>query len=214
MQSVKVIQRDRVVRRPSVPHSSEQGLLLSSLHRVLDITAVEALTLGEFRQEEGSVLQRKVDLLFHQEARKELDPGVPVRRCHGHPLLEAIENLWINLVGIARCTKEKDVAVAVPRPLALLGQLSNDLVTESIGGVRHISIRSDHVQAVDKYDRRRAGACALEEELHSVAALAGKIRFEVRESGCEEREPALVGECLRKLPLDAPIGTGQEQVIR
>ncbi len=78
------------------------------------------------------------------------------------------------------------MAVAVLRPLAFLGQLSDDLVTESIGGVRHISIRSDHIQAVEKYDRRRVGACALEEELHSVAALAGIIRFEVRESRCEE----------------------------
>jgi hypothetical protein len=38
----EVVQRDRVVLRPSVPHSSEQGLLLSSLHGVLDVTAVEA----------------------------------------------------------------------------------------------------------------------------------------------------------------------------
>src|SRR5260370_6056707 len=124
MQRLEVIQRDRVVLRPSVPHSSEQGLLLSSLYRVLDVTAIEALTLGEFRQEDGSVIQRKVDLLFHQETRKQLDPDVPVRKCHPHPLLEATENLWIELVRVVRCTKEKDVAVPVIPSLTFLSPLS------------------------------------------------------------------------------------------
>src|SRR5260370_33911043 len=168
MQSVKVIQRDRVVRRPSVPHSSEQGLLLSSLHRVLDVTAIEALTFGEFRQEDGSVIQRKVDLLFHQEARKELDPGVPVRKCHRHPLLEATENLWIDVVRVVRCTKEKDVTVAVLRSLTFLSQLSDDLVAESVGRVSHISTGSDHVQAIEKYDCSGAATGLLGYERHAV----------------------------------------------
>jgi len=85
------------------------------------------------------------------------------------------------------------------------GRLTDDLVAESIGGVRHISIRGDHVQAIEKYDRWGAGACALEEELHSVAALAGIIGFEVRASRCEEREAALAGERLSKLSLDPAI---------
>src|ERR1700733_516871 len=104
--------------RSSIPHSSQQRPLLSSLHRVLDVTAVEAFALSELRQEGGSIIQREVDLLICQQAGKELVAGDPVRKCHCHPLLEATENLWIDLIGIARCTKEKDVTVAVLRSLS------------------------------------------------------------------------------------------------
>src|SRR5580692_8943525 len=80
-----------------VLHSSQLSTapLLSSLHRVLDVTAVEAFALSELRQEDGSIIQREVDLLICQQAGKELDAGVSVRKCHRHPLLEATENLWI-----------------------------------------------------------------------------------------------------------------------
>ena len=205
MQRLEVIQRDRVVLRPPVPHSSEQGLLLSRLHSVLDVTAIETLPLGEFRQEDGSIIEGEVDLLIRQQAGKELDAGVSVRKCDRHRLLEAIESLWIDLVRVARRAKEKNVAVAVLRSLTFLGQLSDDLIAESIGGVGHISTRSDHIQAIEKYDRRGVGAGPLEKEFHAVATLTGIIGFEVGESRREEREAALAGERLSKLSLDPAI---------
>ena len=79
--------------RPTIPDRSEQSPLLGSVYRVFDVTAVKALPLGEFREEKGSVTQREVDLLVRQQPGKELDSGVPVWECHGHPLLEAVQNL-------------------------------------------------------------------------------------------------------------------------
>src|ERR1700730_15597695 len=105
------------------------------------------------------------------------------------------------------------MAITVLRSLALLGQLPDDFIAESIGCVGHVSTRSDHVQAIEKYDCWRAGARALEKELYAIAALAGVVRFEVRESGCEKREAALVGEGLRKLSLDPTIGTSHQQAV-
>src|SRR6202051_2821486 len=103
------------------------------------------------------------------------------------------------------------MAIAVLRSLALLGQLPDDFVAESIGCVGHASTRSDHVQSVEKYDCWRAGARSLEKELYAIATLAGIIRFEVGERGCEKREAALVGEGLGKLSLDPAIGSSQQQ---
>jgi hypothetical protein len=91
--------------RPTIPDRSEQRLLLGGLYRVFDVTAVKALPLGKFREEKGSVTQREVDLLVRQQPGKELDSGVPVWECHGHPLLEAVQNLRIHLVRLASCTK-------------------------------------------------------------------------------------------------------------
>ena len=97
--------------------------------------------------------------------------------------------------------------------LALLGQLPDDFVAESIGCVGHVSTRRDHLQAIEEYDRRRGGTRSLEKELYAIATLAGVVRFEVRESGCEKREATLVAEGLRKLSLNPAIGTGQQQAL-
>src|SRR5258708_36636102 len=71
----------------------------------------------------------------------------------------------------------------------------------------------DHVQAIDKYDRRGAGTGPLEKELHAVAALTGIIGFEVGERRCEEREPARAGERWSKLSLDPSVRTSKEQAV-
>jgi integrase len=105
------------------------------------------------------------------------------------------------------------VAIAVLRSFALLGQLPDDFVAESIGCVGHISTRSDHLQSVEKYDCWRAGARSLEKELYAITALAGVVRFEVRESGGEKREATLVGEGLRELSLDPAVDTSQQQAV-
>src|SRR5260370_1675671 len=103
--------------RLTIPDRSEQRSLLGSQYRVFDVTAVESLPLGEFRQEKSAVTQRELNLLIRQQPSEELDSSISAWKCDGHALLKAIENLWIDLIKIARCSKKEDVTISVLRAL-------------------------------------------------------------------------------------------------
>jgi hypothetical protein len=130
--SPKVPQPNGEVFRTTIPQGSEQSLLFRCLDPTFEVAPAQCLILGLARQKNGTVIQRKSDLLPGQQIRKQTDASLMVRQWNDELFLESAANGCVDSLKVIAGSHKKDMTVVGADAVHLLEQLADDLIRQLI----------------------------------------------------------------------------------
>jgi hypothetical protein len=114
------------------------------------------------RQQNGTFVQRKTDLLPGQQIRKQTDASLMARQRNDEFFLKSAANGSVDPLKVIAGSHEADMIVAGANAVHLLEQLADYLIRQLVVSARNCTVRRDNVQLVQKQDCRRARPRALE----------------------------------------------------